>query len=328
MADAERRPLVSVIVPVFNTKPYVGQALDSLIKQTYKNLEILVIDDGSSDGSGALCDEIRRRDPRIRVVHQENRGLSGARNTGLRLMNGEYVAFLDSDDWYHREMIETLVRGALESDAGIAVCDVDLQPWPKGRKMMPGGTFSPMEVLGFILDRSVNVCVWNKLFRREIWDGMAFAEGRCYEDSAIIHELLFRTERIRLIPERLVRYRERPDSITKSVSLDNAHDYLWAAMRLPKYAAGHADMFDNEMRNLILRDAFRKLMRRYYRVYTFDRKESAQAREYLRDACLRFRKKRGVLDRWEKAALAVMRICPAGYVLLCRIRAVLKKRKE
>ena len=324
MTDAGSRPLVSVIVPVFNTKPYLAQALDSLIKQTYKNLEILVIDDGSSDGSGALCDEIRRRDPRIRVVHQENRGLSGARNTGLRLMNGDYVTFLDSDDWYHREMIETLVRGALASDAGITVCDVDLQPWPKGRKPMPGGIFSPEEVLGFILERSVNVNVWNKLFRREIWEGPVFPEGRCYEDSAIIHELLFRTERICLIPERLICYRNRNDSITKNVSLDNARDYLWAAMRLPKYAADHKDMFDEETRARILRYTFRKLLQRYYRLYTFDREGSVQAREYLR-----FRKKYGTaLTRLEKAVLTVERICPAAFVLLFRARAVLIKRKE
>ncbi len=97
-------PLVSVIVPVYNVLPYLQEALDSLIGQTYRELEIILIDDGSTDGSGDVCDEYAERDQRINVIHQENKGLSAARNVGLDEANGDYIAFLDPDDAFHRKI--------------------------------------------------------------------------------------------------------------------------------------------------------------------------------------------------------------------------------
>ena len=107
-------PLVSVIIPVYNVAPYLREALDSVIHQTYHSLQILIIDDGSTDGSASICDEYLS-DPRVIVIHQDNRGLSNARNVGLDLMTGEYTAFLDSDDAYHPTFIENLVDIILNS---------------------------------------------------------------------------------------------------------------------------------------------------------------------------------------------------------------------
>ena len=114
-------PLVSVIVPVYNVLPYLREALDSVINQTYKNLEILIVDDGSTDGSGEVCDEYLS-DPRVIVIHQENKGLSGARNTGLDRMTGEYVAFIDSDDAFKPEMIERMLETITRNKAEMSIC--------------------------------------------------------------------------------------------------------------------------------------------------------------------------------------------------------------
>ena len=116
------KPLVSIIVPVYQVKNYVGECVESLLRQTYTNLEILLVDDGSTDGSGAICDEYARGDNRIRVIHQENQGLSSARNTGLDQAKGEYVAFVDSDDAVRLDYIETLYDLADRYQADIAVC--------------------------------------------------------------------------------------------------------------------------------------------------------------------------------------------------------------
>lgn len=115
-------PLVSVIVPVYNVLPYLKESLDSLIGQSYQDLEVILIDDGSTDDSGKLCDEYANHDKRILVIHQENKGLSAARNIGLDKANGEYIAFLDSDDAFHCCFIEKLLSSIISKDADIALC--------------------------------------------------------------------------------------------------------------------------------------------------------------------------------------------------------------
>ena len=122
MAIDNHFPLVSVIIPVYNVVPYLQQSIESVIKQTYTNLDIIIVDDGSTDGSGRTCDNYQKLDSRIIVIHQENRGLSGARNTGLDIAQGEYIAFLDPDDMMLPNMIEETVHNISRFDAGIAVC--------------------------------------------------------------------------------------------------------------------------------------------------------------------------------------------------------------
>ena len=114
-------PLVSVIIPVYNVAPFLNEALDSVIHQTYTNLEILIIDDGSTDESGEICDKYKR-DQRVQVIHQENRGLSAARNIGLDMMTGDIVAFLDSDDKYNKDYISRLLISMEQHGSDITIC--------------------------------------------------------------------------------------------------------------------------------------------------------------------------------------------------------------
>ena len=122
MKKKSNAPLVSVIIPVYNVAPYLEEALESVINQSYNNLEILVIDDGSTDGSEIICEEYAARDKRIRVIHQVNGGLSDARNTGLDLAAGEYIAFLDPDDAYRPDMIAVMLGALLRNQADISIC--------------------------------------------------------------------------------------------------------------------------------------------------------------------------------------------------------------
>lgn len=215
--------LISVIVPVFNVFPFLREALDSVVRQTYRNLEIIIVDDGSTDGSGEICDEYLS-DPRVQVIHQENRGLSAARNVGLDVMTGAFVAFLDSDDVFRPEMIQTMVDGLMDSGAEIAVCGFTSHSFAfrfRKREVISG-----TEALrGLFLGR-MNYSVWNKVYRHDIWEDIRFSEGRVFEDVPVMLELFRKCNRVLLLPEILMVYRIRPGSISRSASPEIIRDYV------------------------------------------------------------------------------------------------------
>ena len=175
-------PLISVIIPVYNVESYIVEALESVIHQTYENLEILVIDDGSTDGSGVICDKYARDDARIFVMHQENKGLSSARNVGLDRMTGDAVAFLDPDDAYEVAFIEKLLAPMLLEDADVTVCNFSVHHTTgklkhDGERVLPlsaAGIYNHNSGLCALTDRSINVSVWNKLYHRKLWQEIRF----------------------------------------------------------------------------------------------------------------------------------------------------------
>ena len=228
------KPLVSIIVPVYQVKNYVGECVESLLRQTYTNLEILLVDDGSTDGSGAICDEYARRDSRIRVIHQENQGAAVARNTGLDHAKGEYVAFVDSDDMIDSVYIEELYKLIDKYHAEIAACAYE-------KDKMEDDTLLNGEIVN---DSNVReVCMsseqllrqwhgkykqwetipWNKLYRRSILedDGrggiIRFPEGRRHEDVLISHMIVDNAEKIVLTSQKLYMYRTRTGSCTTQI---------------------------------------------------------------------------------------------------------------
>lgn len=225
---------VSVIVPIYNVEAYLPQCVDSILNQTYDNLEIILVDDGSPDNCGAICDEYAAKDCRIRVIHQENGGLSAARNAGLDIADGEYIAFVDSDDFIADTMIERLLRSAAEANADMAVCDVAV--YYDGSSVHPHEC--PMENDCFSQDVLVRkmtepqawhyVVPWNKLFRRYIFEKIRFPEGYIHEDAAIAHRIAGECHTIVTIPEELYFYRQNPNSTTNSAFSIKRTDNLFA----------------------------------------------------------------------------------------------------
>lgn len=200
-------PLVSVIIPVYNVSPYLRECLDSAIHQTYHNLEILVIDDGSTDDSGRICDEYPAMDSRVQVFHQENRGLSAARNVGLDHMTGNLVAFLDSDDAYHPDMIESMVDAMTQSGADMVVCGFSYHSIENGRLSLSTAsghwpyrdeTISSREALNRLATGKLDISVWNKLYRSHLWKDIRFPDGHVYEDCHVCYRILLRCELILL----------------------------------------------------------------------------------------------------------------------------------
>lgn len=205
---------ISVIIPVYQVKAYLSRCVGSVCAQTHKNLEIWLIDDGSTDGSGQLCDALAAGDSRIRVIHQENRGLSAARNAGLDRATGAYIAFVDADDWIGETMLETLLHTLKTTGADMALCNIRCEPGAD--TPMTSGCLSQGEFLDCLLGDQAwfYITVCNKLCWRAVWDGLRFPEGYIYEDEAVIYRVAARCRQVAVTDKVLYHYLRRPESIT------------------------------------------------------------------------------------------------------------------
>ena len=191
--------LISVIVPVYNVKNYLKKCVDSILSQTYSVLQVILVDDGSTDGSGELCDLLAKSDKRIQVVHKSNGGLSDARNAGIEIAEGKYFSFIDSDDYIEPDMVESLYKLAKSTDCQITISNMK-------RFFSDGGIetfYEPVNQISvyeaderFETLKQPSVC--NKLFLAELFNDIQFPKGKFYEDTFVYHELLYRAERVGL----------------------------------------------------------------------------------------------------------------------------------
>lgn len=213
--------LVSVIIPVYNVEPYIQKCVRSIQRQTWRNLEILLIDDGSTDLSGILCDRYARRDQRIRVIHKENGGLSDARNYGIDLAKGEYFLFVDSDDWVDEDMVEILLKLAVREQADVTECSyrsifrdhIEEETACSGELVTADGLYAMFCQLRWKYFKSV---AWNKLYHRKLFaDGKRYPKGRYHEDEFLTHQIFYEAKKLVYIDVSKYNYvREREGSIT------------------------------------------------------------------------------------------------------------------
>ena len=232
-------PRISIIVPVFNALPYLPETLDSVIYQTYKNLEIIIIDDGSVDGSSQICDEYTKLDKRIHVIHQGNKGLSAARNAGLDVVTGDYIVFLDSDDKFHIEYCQKMLELIVQNEADMAICKavtvVDCptgeMKWNNGEAPYPSvmqGVYSREESLRNLTEGLINYSVWNKIYQSSLWKDIRFPVGHVYEDVDVTFRIINRCKKICVLDEVLYLRRKHSGSITDTCSQKNIRDFLLA----------------------------------------------------------------------------------------------------
>ncbi len=218
--------LISVIVPVYKVEDYLDECVRSICNQSYRNLEIILVDDGSPDDCPTMCDKYAGMDSRIKVIHKKNGGLSDARNAGIRIATGDYIGFVDSDDWIEQDMYETLLREILEHHADIAEIGVNYCYANKieHQKADMVSVLGKQEALEAFLDRSLMIqgCVWGKLYRSDIVRKVMFPVGRLHEDGYFTYKALYEATTYVLLDVCKYNYRQdRPGSIMTTTARQN-----------------------------------------------------------------------------------------------------------
>ena len=237
--------LISVIVPVYNVEAYLRRCVDSLVTQTYQNLEILLVDDGSQDGSGAICDEYAARDPRVRVIHKRNGGLSSARNIAIDQAKGEYLTFVDSDDWLEADACRVLADGLERYGAGIACIgnwNVDSETGEKTLGVCPEREecLTGEEMAGRIFTwDGCDSAACDKIYRRELFRERRYPEGRVCEDVPVTYLLALDAGRTVLLNQPLYNYFQRPGSISNAALSDKSFHYSQHTAGIYAYIREH-----------------------------------------------------------------------------------------
>lgn len=228
-------PLISFIVPIYNVERYLQKCVDSILAQSYSNIEVVLVDDGSTDESVAICDSYANRDKRVQVIHKENGGASSARNEGLSFAHGSYIAFIDSDDYVSPSMAEKLLDAISKTDSDLAMCNFAYTDelgniTGSFSDDTKAGEYRTEELLRKVAAGwTFGILVWNKLFKKELFDGgLLFLEGRIAEDEMIAHRLLARVRKAVIIPDVLCFYRQRTGSVTNSAFNEKNLDSLEA----------------------------------------------------------------------------------------------------
>ena len=247
------QPLLSVIVPCYNVEKYVDKCISSIVGQTYSNLEILLIDDGSTDQTGVLCDAWPEKDKRIRVIHKHNEGLSYARKTGLENTTADYVAFVDSDDWIEPEMFACMMQALISTNSDIAQCGY--------RKIFEDGRIEQCHTTGkagsfeiverkegvlLILDgRKWDSFMWNKIFKTRLFEHIEFPEGRTYEDIPIMFRLFHYASQSVYLYGEFYNYFQRSTSITQDANIakkmKNRYDFYEAYYERTQFVEQHPE---------------------------------------------------------------------------------------
>ncbi len=229
----QKKPVISIIVPVYKVEKYLPACIDSILAQTFRDFELILVDDGSPDGCPALCDAAAERDERVRVIHQKNGGLSAARNAGLDIARGEWIGFVDSDDLIEVDMYEALYCVAQEHHADLAFCallTVDEENRPIGTicEWTKLEVLNRNQAIARIASTTLHVA-WNKLYRRRIFETLRFPVGRLNEDSFVAPAVLEQVRTAVYVPQQYYHYRQHDSSIMNKRQTLRNYDGVEAA---------------------------------------------------------------------------------------------------
>ena len=214
---------ISIIVPVYNVEKYLSRCIDSILNQTFDDFELILIDDGSPDHSGSICDDYAKKDNRILVIHKENGGLSDARNAGINIASGEYIMFVDSDDYISKDMCEILYQRIIKDKSDMALCSV-IGVNEEGEEIEKGTFIVDDRLLEekdkFLGLGEANACAyivaWNKLFKKFLWKDIRFPVNKINEDEYVAHHLIDKCDKISTVSDSLYYYVQRDNSIMNS----------------------------------------------------------------------------------------------------------------
>lgn len=236
---SKKRPLISIIVPVYKVEQYLERCIESIINQTYKNLEIILVDDGSPDSCGIICDEYSKKDKRIKVIHKENGGLSDARNKGIENATGKYITFIDSDDYIDENYTSILYEVISKNNADMAISS--------HKVLYENGTIiekatgeqsilNSKEVLNRILyDDGIDLSAWAKLYKTDLFKNVRYPKGRVFEDAATTYKLVDLSKKIAIASFSTYNYIIRKDSISNVTFSTKKMDLILSTREMSEY---------------------------------------------------------------------------------------------
>lgn len=207
-------PKISIIVPVYKVEPYIHKCINSILAQTYTNFELILIDDGSPDRCGEICDYYASKDPRIKVIHKENGGQASARNMGLDIAEGEYIGFVDSDDYIENDMFELLMMNAMKFEADVVECGINIVNGKKIQQIQNNNEFEfgdNIFALKGLLNNRYRNCIWNKLYKKEIFQTLRFP-NKLYEDGFLAFKIYYLAKKYVFIGKSKYYYVQRNES--------------------------------------------------------------------------------------------------------------------
>lgn len=320
--------MISVIVPVYNVEKYIEKCIRSVLDQTYKEFELILVNDGSTDGSGDICDMYERKDGRIRVLHQENKGLSEARNAGLFICTGEYITYIDSDDSVEPDYLEELYRNLAEHRADVSVCAYRLVWEDKNRREKEKAedtqvhVYTGREAAKKIVaenDRKM-ITAWGKLYHRRMKPLLVYPSGKTHEDEFVTYRVFYTADRVVVTERPLYLYLQRGSSIMNNGYSERRLDKIEALKEAVEF---FRDAKDEEMKRYAQKRYLLHLAIAWYRVSAFlpERKELlGRLREewlsgyksYWRD----IKETAGVTDR---VAVRIYALSPRTYGMIAGI---------
>ncbi len=223
--------LITIVIPIYNVEKYLEKCLQSVINQTYNNIEIILVDDGSPDNCGSICDDYAKKDSRIKVIHKENGGLSDARNAGIKVATGKYITFLDSDDYVTSDYIEYLYKLIKKYNVKLSICKLQIV-W-KDIKVQDESSLEDvcLDVKGayknLLFQQGIDISANAKLYLTELWKNYEFPKGKVYEDTAVIYKLIEEAQNVAFGNKECYYYIAREGSISKKQGFNkNEEDYI------------------------------------------------------------------------------------------------------
>ena len=320
---------VSMIVPVYQVEKYIAQCIESVLNQTFQDFELILIDDGSKDQSGRICDLYAAKDDRILVIHTENRGAAAARNVGLDHASGRYITFLDGDDYLDEHMIARLYEEIVDSEYDMVVCDfLNLLPDEEDNFIvhLQEKTVNGREVLEHLKNErnyGLWTIVWNKIYKREVLENLRFPDGKYFEDEFFSNQLYLNSNQIHVIPDVLCYHRVLASSTMNTQKIENYLDLLDALQeRLDIYFK--YDYSEDEIYKVLifLLDTFTKCVRAKFS--GTNKKRVEQTRRFIKIVSRRLMGKN--LSFVKKSSLVIIGLFPdLMYRIAIRFRSQLEK---
>ena len=226
--------IISIIVPIYKVEKYLDRCINSILNQTFKDFELILVDDGSPDRCGDICEEYAKKDKRIKVIHKENGGLSDARNAGLDIATGKFIGFIDSDDFIHKDMYMILYDAIIKSKSDISQCKFKYfsKEDELNKNIINDGKYeiyNNINAIEEIIDnKNLNTNVWNKLYKRELFNDIRFPKGKIHEDEFVTYKVFYRAKTVSYVNKELYYYFSNDTGIMKNLNINSKFDWIEA----------------------------------------------------------------------------------------------------